>query len=364
MPGLSAGATIVVGELSHDAGEQAAWQAFVAGHPDATIYHDLAWRTIFGEALGYRAHYLMAREAGGAVAGVLPLFRVPSLAGRPRLVSVPFRDRGGILTDSAEAFAALAEAAAGLRAATGSGFVEIKSLTPYPQPMAESVGLVRRDYWVHSAAQLPGDVAELDRRLGPKRRNMIQQARKAGLVASRLGEADDPVGVWYAIYLRSQRHLGVPPFPRRFFQTMFALLANKRALQVWVTRDAGGVPLASCVVFREAGRAIYAYSASLPEARAQRPSDLMIHAVASDCIGAGIATFDMGADSPDQDGLLFFKRGWLCTQQPIPFYYIGGGGPAARDSSAPQFSAARNVLRRLPLAVSRHVLSRATRYFG
>ena len=54
-----------------EAGE-AAWDAFVAAHPDGTFFHRAGWRRVIEQAFGHRTHYLMA-ERDGAMAGVLPL---------------------------------------------------------------------------------------------------------------------------------------------------------------------------------------------------------------------------------------------------------------------------------------------------
>ena len=86
--------------------DAAAWDAFVASHPDATGYHAWAWRRVFKNALGHDSIYLIARERGddrrrrcrscSSRAGV-----------RPTLTSLAFLNYGGVVADSEAAAAAL-----------------------------------------------------------------------------------------------------------------------------------------------------------------------------------------------------------------------------------------------------------------
>ncbi|MEP6936215.1 MAG: FemAB-like protein, partial [Nitrospirota bacterium] len=56
---------------NHD--DEAMWDHFVLGHPQASGYHTLAWRMVVSKVFGHRTYYLMARDEGGVVQGVLPL---------------------------------------------------------------------------------------------------------------------------------------------------------------------------------------------------------------------------------------------------------------------------------------------------
>jgi hypothetical protein len=354
--------TFTAFQIGKDQRAMERWQEYVARSPDATIYHDLAWREIFGVALRYRSFHLMVEDAAGRVRGILPLFRVPSLMGKPRLVAVPFRDRGGIVANNAEAFACLVTTAIKLANDKGCSFVEIKSLRPYPPGWGGDM-MRRRDYWVHSEIALPASVDEFRRNLGPKRRNMIRQARRAGLGVERMTSIES-IHTWYSLYQASQKNLGVPPFPLSFFQEMARLLLPADKLELYVTRDADRGVIAACILFREPARVIYGYSASMPGSRGLRPNDVMLDTIVTECIRQAVPVFDMGADSPNQEGLLFFKRGWGASQRSLPFYYLGNGDPVARDSSDAGFGLARRIVSHVPTFIARHILAPATRYFG
>lgn len=345
--------------------DEALWQAYIARASAATIYHDIAWRQIFGSSFGYKSHYLVAEDAAKRIHGVLPLFLVPALFGRPKLVSVPFRDRGGPLFDDAAALAALIGQAARLKAEIGAACVELKSLAPYPILEFDGLDVRRVDYWVHSEATLT-DLSDerLLKIVGDKTRNMIRQAERAGLrVVEKQAEA---IGEWYRLHQLSQRGLGLPPFPRPFFDMIFARLGDRKRARLFLVLGSDDVAIAGCIVFEDRKSAIYAYSASAPADRRVRPNDFMLFQVLRSMLREEFDRFDFGSDSPDQSGLLFFKRKWLAQQRVIPRYYIAGDdqAPHMTDSSASRYDLPRRITRQLPLPLAQAILAPLVRYFG
>lgn len=353
-----------VREIGDDAADIALWQAHASRAPDATIYHDIAWRDIFYTALGYRSHLLVVQDTAGEVRGALPLYHVPSPIGKGRLVAVPFRDRGGIVADDNDAFRALVEAARGLMARIGASQVEIKSLSPYSADVIAHTGLRETGYWIRSVVDLEGMTEKsLGKALGSKLR-IVKQAIRADLIFADRTQAEDAVDIWYKIYLRSQRSLGMPPFPHTFFETMLRRLGRAGTARLFVVSRPDGMPIAATLVLHDRQTAIYAYSASLPGERHLRPNDFMLYRLYLWLIERGCTRFDFGADSPAQQSLLRFKRTWLAVQATIPFYYIGGGDPKAADSSDSRFDMARRIIRAVPEPIARAVLARLVRFFG
>ena len=75
------------------------WDAYVAGHPEATGNHQWAWRHVYESAFRHRTEYLVARRTGGALAGVLPLVIFNHRVCGRFMVSLPFVNHGGVLAD-------------------------------------------------------------------------------------------------------------------------------------------------------------------------------------------------------------------------------------------------------------------------
>ena len=337
----------------------AQWDAYASSAPHATVYHRSQWARIFGEALGYRAWLLMAKNSSGATCGILPLYLVRGLTGR-RLVAVPFRDRGGPVFDSADALAALLRHA-GEVARRERAAVLLKSIEALPQ---EVVGpaLVRRDHWVNSRMAIADHTRDsLWERIGNKNRNMVRQAQKQGLIAVRATNEPRAAERWHALHVQTQHRLGVPPFPLRFFSLMLEMLAPPGSIELIEVRH-NERPCAATLLFVHGDTCIYGYSASSVEGQRLRANDLMLFEAMSMAAERKLAWFDFGSDSPSQESLLFFKSKWGAVQQVIPMYT--SPDVAITDSSDAKYELARTMFRTMPQPLSSWIGARVVRLFG
>lgn len=347
-----------------DSSNSAQWDSYISSHPRSTVYHTRAWCTVQQEAFGYRSWLLMARDQEtGQTIGVLPLYQV-STPFSSRLVSVPFRDRGGPLWSSVAAFKALLHATKKIAEETSAAIVQLKSLDVWPRELLEEQSVNESLHWVHSQIALK-DLTEdsLWKSLGSKTRNMIRQAEGHGLelhdATNDAGGLDD----WYALHLLTQKRLGVPPFPRIFFSRMISELGQIGAIRLYCVRQGASV-LSATLILKFRDTSIYGYSASSFSAQRLRSNDFMLYRVLHGLIGEGAGMFDLGSDAPGQDSLLFFKRKWGARQQKIPTYTFGPGNAVLTDSSSPRYTLARKVFTHLPIPVSLLAGKVLTRYFG
>lgn len=356
---------ISISNVGDDPDLIAEWSEYVANHCDATVYHDLAWRSIFEKSFGYRSWMLMAHhEHSGQVVGVLPLYLVRGF-GSSRLVSVPFRDRGGPLWTDESALDRLLSSAKALQKETGASSLVLKSIDSWPEGMAIRHGFKENHHWIRSLVLLDSMTEEaLWKHIGPKTRNMVRQAEARGLSFVDLTGMREAVNVWYPLHLETQKRLGVPPFPRVFFETMLAKLAREDAVRIYGVSRQKNAWLSAMILLREPEMGIYGYSASSREAQQSRANDLMLYMALRTLIAEGCELFDMGSDSPQQSSLLFFKRKWGAVQQRIPSYVYGKSDRGLVDSSSPSYLLARKVFSRMPLEMSEIAGRYLTRRFG
>ena len=340
------------------------WQGYIRGHSGSTIYHSLTWRAIFEESFGYRSWYLLALEvAHNRVVGCLPLFLVSSPISR-RLVSVPFRDRGGLLWSTPEAFNVLLKETKRISEEMNAAFVELKSLHAYPADLVKLHELQEMSYWIRSVVDLRDLNMEIFlKKIGPKTRNMLRQADKAELVF----EADKDINIglseWYRLHLATQKNLGLPPFPLKLFDNMVSGLFKTDEIRIFLV-SRGDEYLAATIILLHKKMGIYGYSASNPAAQRFRPNDFMIFNTIKWLIDNGFEEFDMASDSPTQESLLFFKKKWLAKQEAIPVYTFGDASNWVSDSSNTRFDLARKCFRHLPTGLSRLLGEMVVKYFG
>lgn len=342
------------------------WDEYVQNHPEATIYHFYGWREIYKEGLGYASTMLMAvneSETSQEVVGILPLFLVNGFFSS-RYVSVPFRDRGGILWSSDDAFKQLIDYAKSLVSDFKVGSLVLKSIREWPLGLFMTSEMSKSVYWVNSKVSLLEHTPDLLwRKLGSKTRNMIRQAEGSGILFEDKTNNTNVLDEWQSLHLITQKRLGVPPFPRRFFELMFLELKRINAIKVFVVTK-NGKPISGMLMFIQKNMAIYGYSASTEDAQKMRANDFMIYNALNYLIEQKIDYFDMGSDSPQQDSLLFFKKKWGALQTAIPFYGYGKSGSLEIDSSSSKYHVVRKLFRALPTSTLNLIGNHLTKYFG
>lgn len=346
---------------------EAEWETFVHNHPEATSYHHLIWRDIFVRTFHYTPYYLVVRRKRD-IAGILPLFLVSTFSGR-QLVSVPFRDRGGILGNDAEAIQALCHQAQQLACELGCRNLILKHLSPCSEieNQQSDNGFTVSLNWVRSIVTLKDYKDNYWDSINDKTRNMIRQSQRAGLVFT--ASVSDEVGIVQCldVFCQTQQRLGIPPFPERFYRILIAhlLATGQGELQAVSLQN----QVVACAIVLRCGRShIYAYAGSLEKFWCYRSNDFLVWNCLNQSIQSGADYFDFGSDSQYQMNLLAFKKKWLTHQTPVHYYFYSprqsrSAMTSYHDSSQGIYPLLRKIVSRLPRPIyllSSHV----TRYFG
>ncbi len=356
-----AAAPLDVGPLA--SGEAAAWDAYVAGHPGRTTYHTGAWRAVTEQGLGHRSHALRAVDGAGRVVGVLPLFLVTGPFGR-RLVSVPMRDRGGVLADGEDVAGALVAAAARRAADLGAAYLEIRGLEPLPAAVSRAQDLACVSHWITTRIDLSKGRDALWSGLDKNAvRWAVNKARKEGVRVEEDVTAEG-MDLFYRLFAHTRHGMGIPPFPPKLFRAIWEHLVRPGKAHLLLVRK-GDIPIGGMVSFFESTDAyVPAYAAPQKAWRKSYPSEAAIWHAIEWAAARGFRTFDFGADSPEQAGLLFFKRKWGGVHRRMNYYYGFPGGVGTTpnfDSSSGTYALLRRIWMRLPGPVSRGLGAWVTR---
>lgn len=345
--------------------DEASWESFVRAHPERTPYHLLAWRAVTREGLGHEPYHLCARAADGSVVGALPLFLVRGLFGA-RLVSVPMRDRGGVLAASREAARRLVDAAVGLARDLDVKYLELKSLGSLDQEILDAHDLHVGNCWVTTRVNLsPGRDALWKTMDKDAVRWAVNRAKREGVVVE---AAESMAGIhqFHALFARTRLSMGIPPFPLALFEAIFRhflqhgrgqlLLARRE--KVWI----GGL----VSLWSDTDTFIPAYAAPQREHRKLYPSESVFWHSMEWAIERGFRCYDFGADSQRQSGLLWFKRKWTGIPRFVNYYYWCADGvrPPNFDSSSSTYAVLRGAWSRLPSAVSKPLGAWLTRHLS
>jgi hypothetical protein len=370
LPPVGAGRVVDI-----DPGADRRWEAFVASHPDALVYHHPAWLRALELEYGQKSSCLACEDDQGRLRGVLPLLhtrglplkRGGELTGR-RLSSLPRTPAAGPLALDAAATAALLRAAVERVREKPGTRLQLKMTSDALDGLLEGlVGSPWRPWYVLELPARPDEIRFGNARNHARIRSAVRIGAKQG-VEIRRAETKEELRSWYDLYLESLRWHAVPPRAFRFFEAVWDLLVPRgmmRLLLAELSSRNRRELLAGSIFFTFGDTFVYAFNGRqrrIPSTL--RPNDaLQWHAIHEAC-AEGFRWYDLGEVAEGQAGLHIFKSKWGAERTWLYRYYYpaptGESETHEMDSRARRLAQA--VWQRLPLRVTAFVGSRLYRY--
>jgi hypothetical protein len=327
-------------------------RAFALSRAEASFAHDPALVGALARAAGRTSgKILFARDARGAVVGVLPLLLVSGPLGTT-LASVAYLDDGGPLGD-ADARAALVRGGVELAARAGAA-LELRLRAPLEESAhPEHVRVIASTGKDVLVRELPDDPDEIARGLDAKTRNQLRRALREGLAPETGPATPQRLSAFHSVYSRTMRDLGSPPHGLALFEAI-ARAIGERA-RVVLVHDLAGAPLAGAFVIDDGrGRALLPWAASDRRADELSPNTLLYWELLRGAVERGVRSLDLGRSTRDGPAWRFKTR-FGATPRPFVRTRLvaraGAGAPAERD--APGVALAASLLRRLPVSAAR-----------
>ena len=304
-----------------DAGE---WDAYVAAHPEATPFHSRAWCEAITSATGHRCHLVTARDANGALTGILPLHHIRSPLFGQALVGSGFAVGGGMLADDHAVAATLAQGAAAMAKSLGVPSVELRGgLLPEGEGWAREEGVyagLARDLAAEDDAELLA--------VPPKQRAEVRKVLESGLTVTTGSDAAERRD-HYRIYATSVRNLGTPVFPKALFDAVLDAFGDKADI---LTVRGGGRPVASVLSLTWRGVVMPYWGGGTADARRLRANELMYFALMRRARERGCTRFDFGR-SKVGTGPFAYKKNWGFEPQPLVYARWLAPGETPRDTN-------------------------------
>lgn len=340
----------------------ASWDIFVEENQDSCIYHTSAWLKLMEQTMGYRQKGFVLMD-GDRIVGGLPLFEVKGFKGK-RLVSSPFRDRAGAIAVDGVSVAPLIEAAIDELRSGGYDHVALKNENGLPSDIVKKYSLNENRYWVTTTVDLSQGTEAIWKKLKNNAQGPVKQARNEGVTIHR-GESVDDMEKFHRIFIQNRRELGIPSFSKDFFFKLWKIICLEGIGALFLAKRKK-IPIAGILLLLHKDKVIDGYAASLPEHRQMRPNDLLIWNSIEWAAGEGYKTFDFGADSPSQKGLLAYKKKWAGEHVTLSHYYAlnKSANADSSDSSDSKYQLARKIVSKMPMPVFKMFSSMVVRRFG
>ena len=319
-------------------GSGAEWDAFVRSQRGWTHFHLDGWRRVYQRVFDHECPALAARDAQGALIGVLPLTRVKSLVFGHFLVSQPFVNYGGPL-GSADAVRALAAEASAMVERDGAKLLELRSRIELPLDLPVS----HRKVTV--VLDLDPDSERTFRKFDSKLRSQVRRPIKEG-VTVRFGR--DQVAPFFRVFAHHMRDLGTPTQP----QALFEALADEFPDDMWVAcAYLGDQPVAGGAGFRWDGEFEMTWASSLHSYGRIAPNMLLYWAFMERCAQQGLRLFNFGRTTPGS-GTHRFKMQWGSREEPLWWYQRQAGSSKTPSPDDARYAWGPRIWRHLPLPVA------------
>jgi len=324
------------------------WDRFVHQHPLGWLYHLSAWQRVLESSYPHiRGQILALYSADGrTLRAALPLYEVRSRLCGHRRVSVPFATRCDPLVGNAEEFSLLLDAVLdqSSRERAARFRISVSSDSPW-----------LRDPRLQRQIRHTGHVIFLDRHpeelLYRMHKNAVRRPlKKAAASGLRIEEAqgESDLGVFYQLYVRTRRRLGLPPQPYEFLSSIWRELGASGLAQLLLARLERRT-VAGTLLLKYKDRVLAEIGAAdprLPSLPAQHLLDW--HAI-NMAYREGYSYYDLGRCSIQNPGLALFKRRWGSVEIPLPVHTYNEREKVSQWSTI--YRGGRRLCRLLPLQI-------------
>jgi len=325
------------------------WDELVWNHPEGTIFHTSNWARVIQKSYGYQPYYCLYED--DSIRAVFPAFLIPGKIWGKRLVCLPFTDECAPLfashqniVDNGNIILTIVKM---IKSEKIKG-IEIRGGNEY---LLKNNDFVPLNYYKLFRLNLSPGLNLLWQKFKQKSvRYPIKKAQKLGI---EVVHSDNLEGMasFYKLNLLTRKKHGVLPQPYNFFFNIYQEIINK-GLGFILIAYYKSLPIASSIFFIYKKMIYHKFNASDINYLRHQPNHLILWTAIQWAVENGYGIFDLGRTSPDNKGLMLFKRHWGAQEFDLPYYYWPEiKGTSATKESSLKYKIASSVLRKTPISI-------------
>lgn len=319
----------------------AAWNAYLQGKPESSLYHRYEWREFFAGYFTKETLYLAALDDGDAIRGVLPLVRLKSRLFGDFFVSLPYVNYGGVVADTTEIARSLMIEATSLGAERGVSHIELRHA-------GQDFDLPCRQEKVAMLLDLPASLGALSKAIGAKRRSQIKRPLREN-PDIRIGTYE-LLDEFYSVFSRNMRDLGTPVYAKSMFRYLLDKMPESTLI---VAISVAGRPAAAAFLLFNDERMEIPWASTVREFNKVSINMLLYWEVLKLAIERGHKVFDFGRSTVDS-GTYRFKKQWGAEPMQLKWHYWLADGvemPQLNPANV-KYRLAIETWKRLPLPLA------------
>ena len=329
--------------------EEAEISSLLSQCPDSTFFMEPSFTKLMADVFRFNFDYLISKDQGGRIRGIMPCFFLKSVLFGKRIVSLPFNFFGGCVTSSQEGLEGVLEQ---VRALSSSFlYCEIKNTNPLPDDIVKRYRLqLRRQFLTY---ELPlDDEKDIKRRRKKRFREKLSALERKlsnQLSVKRARSESELIGFYRLMTCEYLKKHHTIPLPFQLFSKFWETFISKRLADLFLLYIDGHLA-SGIIVLNYRKRMIYQWGAFNLNMSWASPLAILLDRVLHIALAEGMELFDFGLTEKNHDGLRFFKSRWGTEERWLHYYYF-----LSRAQKIPEtgyhssFLAARRILGIIPV---------------
>jgi hypothetical protein len=294
------------------------WNKFVDDHPLGWIVHLSGWQTVLENSFPHmRGHYLALTDlTDNQILVALPFFEVRSWLLGNRKISIPYATLCAPLISNREQLNILLKEV--INSTDQSLFNSFTMRMFQSFPIVQDMDLIIDYSFKTHQLQLLNDPEETKKTFS---RNVLRNIKKVdtGELSLRIGNGQTDLSIFYQLYCKTRKRLGLPSHPYSFSKNLFNVFSPQNRIALLFAENKGKA-VGGLIVFKYKDRVSSEYLASDIAFR-QMHIDYFLHwkAIAMACRD-GFKIYDFGRTAFNNSSLMEFKRKWGTDELDLPQY--------------------------------------------
>ena len=333
-----------------DVSKATRWDKFVANHPQGTAFHLSSWGRVLQKTYRYLPYYIVLEDSDRRIKAGCPFFVIKSWVTGTRLVCLPFTDVCYPLVSSGEDIETLFSAAMEKAKKEKADYIEVRG--QHPNVFLRDLHFENHSYHKLFGLDLSRGTDFLWKGLPGSTRGHIRKAERANLRIEK-SQTEKAMRDFYLLNLATRKKHGIPPQPYDFFRNIWRELILTRIAFVSLVKYKS-IPIAGGVFLVHRDTIYSKFAASDPNYLQYRPNHFLKWYTIKYGCDKGYKFFNDGRTSPDNLGLVSFKRSLGMRETDLAYYYwpTVKGATSTKQSSL-KYKMITSLMRQTPTPISR-----------
>jgi len=315
------------------------WDQYVESHEEGCIYHLTSWQSIIKKQFGHESTYIYSMNDNGNINGILPIVQLKSFLFGNYMVSVPYFNYGGVLSESKNIATELMLKAGDLARDKTSSHVEFRDTQVY-----EGDWGLREDKVV-MLLDLPEDSEILWKNIGTKVRAQVKRPQREPVSTKHGGL--DLLDDFYQVFAQNMRDLGTPVYSKSFFKSILETFPNNAHIVCVYHSDE---PAAAGFLIGYKNRMEIPWASALRKFNKISVNMLLYWEVLKYSTEQGYQQFDFGRSTINA-GTYRFKKQWGAKPKQLYWHYwlAEGQDVPKMNPDNPKYKLVISIWQKLPV---------------